>query len=257
MPTMPTSEIGEVFTYPQEMLRTFAFQAVRRVRVVWADRYNWANYFLGSQAAQLYPYFVAEGIPTSSTIVRIAIEPDKTKLTHGAVSEAQAVYTHAIMTLVYQSGGWNANEMFIEEITPFNDSMPAYVGQTYWSSGLPTGQSSINIIIPCQEYKITYPRRTTLPTIVQMPGVINMDAFLCHLIPLYIYPYRGLYMGADIRATYSYDGILNYEVEHTVLIRPFSWNQEWDPLTAAADTMYDENGVAIVKHASFIFTGLL
>jgi hypothetical protein len=253
---MPTSPIGEVQSYPKESLKAMAFQAIRRCRVTWADRYNWAKFFLYTTDAGLYPYFVAAGLPTKSNIIKLAIEPDETILTHGTVSTAQAVYTHAILTLVYKSAGYDDNShVVVEEVKPNNQMQHVYAGNLYFGTNMPLG-STPSMFVPGFEYVLHYPRAKYVPGIVGYPGVINWDVYRMKMLPLWIYPFCGLYVGSSISGTFDYDGTTTLGVAHHVLVRNGNWNYEWSPYTGTWAPVFTKTGQAITKYAMTSFSGL-
>jgi len=259
---MPTSPIGEVMGFPTEIIKASAFQAKRKVRVDWADRYNWAMFFLyNGPNTNNYPYFVYAGLPTSSDIVQIAIEPDvSTRLTHlptdvNPTGAAGAVYENALMTLVYQSAGFDAEGILIEEFIPRIETQHLASEYLCWSDGTPLGSQAPTLYTPGYELRITYPRRKLIPGIAAYTARTNIDSYHCKLFPWHIKPYCGLYMGAGMKAVYGYDGTQSYEVSHSIWVRDVNWNMDWNPIYGGWSYLYNRSGFPIIKYASAVFTG--
>ncbi len=222
-----TSYIGEAKGHPKETLKKLAFQAVRRVHVEWADRYNWANFFLYNSDANDYPYFLQEGIPTQSAITKIAIAPDEeSRLIHGAGGTSHAQYGYAYLTLVYESVGFNEDDIFIQELRSRFEQIPIinFIG------GRPVQDS---LIISGHVLTITYPMRAYMPTgVTTLPGLLNLEAFTPLMFPTVMYTTgQMLYVSGDCRGAIHYDGTLRYRVQHHIFTRQIDWNYVWSPYT--------------------------
>lgn len=226
-----TAYIAEAQGYPKEVLHKNAFRATRTCHVLWADRYNWANYFLygigASGDTNDYPYFVAEGIPTESAITAIGIEPDEnSKLDHGTAAISQARYGHAHLTIAYEAAAFNLDEVYIEEIAPRSEQMSCYS----FVGGLPVPD---NIHVCGHSLTITYPMRKNVPTSVfSLNNMVNLDPYSPSMFPgIFFYPGCLLHISGYAKGALHYDGTTRYRVEHHLISRPWNWNYVWSPWT--------------------------
>ena len=227
---MPTSGIAEVRSYPKEILHQTGFQAKRRCRVDWADRYEWASWFFYNTDTQLYPYFTAAGLPTQSAINAIAIEPDEnTRLTHEPNATSEAVYGKAILTLQYESAGFDLDNLLIEELVPRMESCAII---NYVNRGGRMAAIHDTVHIPGYTVTVTYPRRSTMPSApVYLPGLVNLDVVYMHMLPIWIAPGRLLYAGGSTTAALHYDGTTRFCVQHNMWYRGIDWNMAFDAMS--------------------------
>lgn len=259
MPNINT--IAEVQGYPKEILHKTGFQATRRVRVTWDTRYDWASWFFYTPAANNYPYFVDAGLPTSSAITKIGIEPDESsrignyESTNPTYGRAGATYGYALMTLVYESVGFNDTDLLIEELQPYLDSKYIGGGKLYFANGTAAGNSSM--LLPGYVYSVTYPRLTYPKTWDYATGMINLDAFQLRMFPRTILPFCGLAAGGEMKAVIHYDGTQRFSQTNNVFVRGADWNMDWCPSAGAWGYLYTATGAQISKYAMTVFNGLL
>src|ERR1017187_1134110 len=115
-----SSFIAETQQHPCEELKPAhyvqtGYKAWRRVKVNWADRYNWAIWFCQQTS---YPYFSVAGLGGQAVVTGVKIEPDDSQITHGGDAISEAQYIYAFITLHYQPCGLNGGDALIEEFLP-------------------------------------------------------------------------------------------------------------------------------------------
>ena len=220
--------------------------------MLWADRYAWANWLLYEDTED-WPYFTRAGIPSMAAITNLSIEPDANGAQWAGASlaiDGAASYLYAIITITYQSAGYDLGDLLIEELTP--RLKEHYLTGLYFSDG--TKASAATKVLPEYTYSRTYPRLTYPRPWDFATGMCNLDAFSMMLIPRYIIPTCGLAAGGSINPSLHYDGTVRISQTNHCLIRGASWQMEWSK--NGWDYLYDANNNQVNIYPYTIFSGL-
>ena len=255
--------LGESIKYPRERLEpphyiSGGFQAERKVRVTWAERYSIAIDYLDNTTT--YPYFTKAGITNTCFVSAVAIEPDsESRLTCGNDSTGEAVYTHAWLTLDYRPAALSGGVALIEEVRPRVEmvSLPKLTGKFTFADKTPCTPSPI--YAPGFSLRITYPRLTVVPnSVLLLPGHLNSDYFVPRLFSsMILSPGTLLHLTPALVATAYYNGSWRYSVSHELFWRPVDWNMEPNPTSYAMEYAYDSKGNKLAKYPYMQFTGSL
>jgi hypothetical protein len=255
-----TSYSGEVRGYPRESYRRLGFSnagfvGTRQIRVNWADRYLWRDFFFGTQTANQYPYTVSLGLATNTVITSMDIVPDTTaKQTHGPVHKAQAQYIYAIIEMKYETCYYSGALARIEQIQA-TTSASGITGNFFFFDDTPI--SYVPLKWGGLLLEVTYPRVSTIPGIVlSLEGCVNAAPFVSRMYPGLTFN-TGTLLCETVMMAPLFDTTVGqcFSLAYYLHYRPFDWNYELNPKTGLFEQI-GLNGAPVYRYPYTSFAGV-
>lgn len=237
---MPVTQ-NEWEGYPQERFTRRAFEATRRLKCAWTDRYT----LLGELIGVAYPYASgSNAIPVAATI-----EP------MGWITSS-ATYQHAIITVQYSNEVRKIDSKFIsEEFLPAKEIIELDYRDFEWSGGgALTAMQRPRLIIPIIDIRTTFYDIAAAPTTaLSLMGGVNNAPATSFTTGITFATGRLLYDSFEYGRNVSLAQADTFKIEYLFHARPVDWNYFFNPNKAGGagfDSMKIlSTGATYIPHA--------
>lgn len=248
----------EIADSPREEWGEKGLVATVHLKVPWDYRTLVVGDIVGNM--QLYPRIPAS-MARAKTASVLPFQSGQQQMLGSYVDACD--YEYADITIRYEAGGPESEELFSEELTPTAEFLTLDPKNFFWDAAkkkpLKEGEAPGKLIRGL-EYTVTQYKVLALPVaILTLPGTCNASAYMARILGLTFPAETLLYNPPKCTRKISSNATdpPSWTVAHSLLYKASTWNKFWNPATGSFDQIYDKNGNVYKNHPTANFSGVL